>query len=387
MKISNISKKLKPSLTRKLFNMALNIGDDVINLTLGDPDVLPHEEIRKAACDAIIAGNTHYSANAGLISLRESYSRFFERHYGIKITPEENVITTVGGMEALFLAFSTTVDEGDEVIILAPYYVNYREMLNMCNGKAVIIERLGKDDGELLKEISQNISDKTVAIVVNSPCNPVGDVLSSDLLDGIAQIANSNDLLVISDEVYSSLVYDNKKHESIITRKGMINRTILIDSCSKRFAMTGWRIGFAVAPRDIISTMIKMQENVAACAPLPSQYAAIKAYSEDFDYSYIHNEYEARRDLVFNRLNKISKLSPIYPKATFYCFVDIGKTGLDAETFAYRLLKEKHVAVVPGNAYGESYKNHIRIAFTLEDSLLNIAMDRIQDFCESITIV
>lgn len=384
MKTSSISKRLKPSLTRKLFNMALSIGDDVIDLTLGDPDVLPHEEIRKAACKSIMDGNTRYSANAGLISLRESYSEFFKRQYGIAIKPEENVITTVGGMEALFLAFTSIVDEGDEVIILTPYYVNYFEMLNMCKGNAVFVERLGKSDNEVLNEILQKITDKTVAIVVNSPCNPVGDIISSNILDGIAQIANSKDLFVISDEVYSSLIYDGKKHESIISRENMIDRTILIDSCSKRFAMTGWRIGFAVAPQEIISTMIKMQENIAACAPLPSQYAAIKAYSEDFDYSYINNEYEKRRNLVFNRLNEIPKLSPLYPEATFYCFVDISKTGLDAETFAYKLLEEKHVAVVPGNAYGENFTKYIRIAFTLEESLLNLAMDKIHDFCESI---
>lgn len=164
----------------------------------------------------------------------------------------------------------------------------------------------------------------------------------------------------------------------------MQERTIVIDSCSKRFSMTGWRVGFAVAPQEIITAMTKMQENVAACAPLPSQYAAIRAYSKDLDYSYIQKEYEKRRNIVYNRLNIIPNISPIYPQATFYCFVDISKTGLDAESFAYKLLKEKHVAVVPGNAYGERYTNYVRIAFTLEDSVLNVAMDRISDFCATI---
>lgn len=382
-----MSKRLKPSLTRKLFNMALEIGDDIIDLTLGDPDVLPHEEIRKAACEAIIEGKTRYSANAGLIELRRAYAAFFKKQYGILPNPEDNVIITVGGMEALFLAISSIVDMGDEVIILAPYYVNYCEMLNMCGGKARIIDRLNKTDDELLSQIEKNITDKTVAVIVNSPCNPVGDMLTERVLDGIARIANENDIFVISDDVYSSLVYDDKSFDSIVSREGMFERTILIDSCSKRFAMTGWRVGCAVAPREIITAMTKMQENVAACTPLPSQYAAIRAYSGDFDYSYIKKEYEKRRNIVFERLNMISNLSPIYPEATFYCFVDISKTGLDAESFAYKLLKEKHVAVVPGNAYGEKYTNYIRIAFTLKESLLEIAMDRIRDFCESISVI
>ena len=172
--------------------------------------------------------------------------------------------------------------------------------------------------------------------------------------------------------------------ESIITRPDTVERTVLIDSCSKRFAMTGWRIGVAVGPQEIIANMTKMQENVAACAPLVSQYAAIKAYSEDFDYSYIQKEYQKRRDIGYNAISEIDKLSCNKPKATFYCFVNISKTGLNSEEFAYKLLEKKHVAVVPGVAYGENYSDYIRIAFTLEDKILIEAMSRIKDFCEEI---
>lgn len=384
MKQSRCAQSVTPSLTRKLFNMAQDIGDDVINLTLGDPDLLPPEEIRKAACEAIMAGRTRYSANAGLMMVREAFARFFKREHGISIDPSKNVISTVGGMEALYLSISALVDAGDEVIILEPFYVNYHQMLNMCGSIAVPIDRYGKSDEELVELIRNAITNRTVGIVLNSPCNPTGDILSTKVLDEIAKLACANDLFVISDEVYSSLIYDGKKCESIYTRPGMAERTIVIDSCSKRFAMTGWRMGFAVGPEDVIANMTKMQENIAACAPVPAQYAAIKAYKEDFDYSYIQKEYQRRRDLLVAALKDIPKLHFREPEATFYCFVDVSETGLNAEQFAYQLLEKQHVAVVPGVAYGEHYANYIRIAFTLEHRILTEAMRRIKIFCEGL---
>ncbi len=382
MKESKMSKAVTPSLTRKLFNMALDIGDDVINLTLGDPDILPPREVREAGCEAIMSGKTRYSANAGLLELRKIYGSFFLEQYGIEINPLENIIVTVGGMEALFLSLSSMIDYNDEVIVLSPYYVNYYQMIHMCGGKAVVINRMGKSSDSLIREINNNITERTIAIIVNSPCNPVGDIVCKEVIDGISTIAYEKNLFIISDEVYSSLIFDGKKHDSIISRRGMLERTIVIDSCSKRFAMTGWRVGFAVGHKDIISRLIKMQENVAACAPLPSQYAAIKAYSGDVDYKYIQKEYERRRNIVYDALTKIRNINPIKPEATFYCFVDISRTGLKCEDFAYRLLKQKHVAVVPGKAYGEEYDDYVRIAFTLKEELLNEAMKRIKDFCE-----
>ena len=381
MKFSQMSNAVTPSLTRQLFNMAYEIGGDVIDLTLGDPDILPPLEIRQAACDAIAAGKTRYSANAGLALLREKYASFFEKHYGLKINGNKNVIATVGGMEALFLSLASIVDPGDEVIVLAPYYVNYVQMIGMMNGVPIIVDRLNKNDLELIGAIERCVSKKTVAMIVNSPCNPTGDIIAPDLLDAVTEIASKNDLIVISDEVYNSLVFDGFTAESIVTRNGMQDRTVVIDSCSKRFAMTGYRIGFAAGPEEIIKNMTKMQENVAACAPLPSQYAAIKALSEDFDYSYINDTYQHRRDLVYNALRRIPKLQCIKPKATFYCFVDISKTGYNSREFAFALLEKKHVAVVPGVTYGETYDNYVRIAFTLDDEKLNNAMKRIEEFC------
>ena len=384
MKESRCSLSITPSLTRKLFNMAQAIGDDVINLTLGDPDLFPPEKIRKAACEAIMAGKTRYSANAGLQAVRDAYAGFFERERGIQISSQKNIITTVGGMEALFLTFASLVDAGDEVIILEPYYVNYAQMINMCGGVAVPVDRYGKRTQEVIRLIQAAITEKTIGIVLNSPCNPTGDILPGEILDAVAEMACAHDLFVISDEVYNSLVYDGKLSESIYTRPGMAERTIIIDSCSKRFAMTGWRVGFAIGPEALIANMTKMQENVAACAPLPSQYAAIQAYSGDFDYSYIQKEYQKRKDFLVSELHNIPKIRFQEPEATFYCFVDVSETGMDAETFAYQLLEKQHVAVVPGVAYGEHYANYIRIAFTLDQNKLAEAMRRMKVFCEGL---
>ena len=384
MKQSKMSKSVAPSLIRRLFDMAHEIGDDVVDLTLGDPDVLPPKEVREAACEAIMAGKTRYSANPGIAAVRASYAAFFSRQYGFTIDPDKNIMSTVGGMEALFMSLAAIVDSGDEVILLGPYYANYYQMICMCGGLPVVVDRLGKDTEILLGDLKAAITEKTIGIIINTPCNPVGDVLPSGMLDGIAEIAREHDLIVISDEVYNSLVYDGRKAESIISRDGMKERTIIVDSCSKRFAMTGWRMGFAVGPESVIHNMITMQENVVACAPLPSQHAAVKAYTEDFDYSYIHDTYEHRRDLVYDSLKKITNLKCVRPSATFYCFIDVSKTGMDSETFAYALLEKAHVAVVPGIAYGDAYADYIRIAFTQSDELLDKAMQRLTRFCKGL---
>ena len=384
MQETRISAAVTPSLTRKLFNMAQTIGEDVINLTLGDPDVLPPEAIRTAACEAIMAGKTRYSANAGLIELRRVYAGFFARQYGFAISPEKNILTAVGGMEALYLTLCATVEAGDEVIILGPYYVNYLQMIRMCGAEAVVVDRLGKDDAAVAADIRAAVTERTKAIIVNSPSNPAGDILSPALLDDIADIVRTHGLWAVSDEVYSSLIYDGGKPDSLLLRPGMTERTVLIDSCSKRFAMTGWRVGFAVGPEAVIASMTKMQENVAACAPLPSQYAAIKAYSGDVDYDYIRQEYQHRRDIVADAVAATPRLSCVRPQATFYCFVDISETGMDSENFAYALLEREHVAVVPGIAYGEAYRHYVRIAFTLRRELLTEAMARIRRFCETL---
>lgn len=375
-----MAKAIEPSLTRQLFNMAKKYND-VIDLTLGDPDIPPLNSIKKAACNAIMSGKTRYSENAGLLELRECICKCFYKEYSLNVNPKSEIIVTVGGMEALFLTFAAILDVGDEVILQAPYYVNYIQMIKMCGGVPVLINTTEESGFQLDEnQIREKISDRTVAIILNSPGNPSGTILSSNLLDTIAQIAEENDLLVISDEVYSKILFDNKKYDSIITRPNMKKRTVLIDSISKRFSMTGYRIGYAIAPAELISNMTKMQENICACAPLPSQYAAIQAYTSCIEDKSICNTFEKRRDFLVEAINNTKGLKCQKPGGAFYLFVNIGETGMNCLDFAYELLEREHVAIVPAIAYGESYANYIRIAFTLEIEELQKAMRRIADF-------
>jgi len=384
MKLSKRVDAIEASLTRHLFNLAKNY-DDVIDLTLGDPDLPPSQTIMEAACDAIKKGKIRYSANAGLMTLREVLAERFRAEYGISVNPAANIAVTVGGMEALFLALQALVDEGDEVIVLAPYYVNYKQMIALNGGVCVIADTL-EADGFVprIEEIEKKISDKTVALILNTPCNPTGSMIPKETLDEISRLAKKYDLAVISDEVYRTLVYDGKKHASIVNCDGMQERTVVVDSLSKRFAMTGYRIGYAVASETVIAAMTKLQENVAACAPVSSQYAAIAAFEQCGDEGWIREEFEKRRDYIVSAINEIDGISCRCPEATFYLFVNVEKTGLDGLNFAYRLLEQEHVAVVPGVTYGASYGNYIRIAYTMNVECLKKAVKRIERFVRSL---
>lgn len=384
MKISQRAKVIEPSLGRKLFNMAQQF-DDVIDLTLGDPDIVPSHKIRDAACSAINQGKTRYSANKGLLELRKKIAESVKREYQLSVDPEKEIILTVGAMEALFLSISCLIDEGDEVIIQAPYYINYVQMVRMCGGIPKIIYTDGENDFSFTTEqLEGAVTERTVAIIINSPCNPTGAILKQEKLEQLAAFAIKHDLVVISDEVYRSLVFDDVEFKSILNCKGMAPRTILIDSLSKRFAMTGYRIGYAIANEELVNNMTKMQENVAACAPLPSQYAGIAAFSECLNDREIFNEFAMRRDYIYQAINSMERLSCKKPEATFYLFVNIAETGLNCLDFAYRLLESQHVAVVPGITYGSKYEDYIRISFTLNLEKLQEAVGRIAKFIQSL---
>lgn len=381
MRLSEKSMAIEPSLTRQLFNLAHQY-EDVIDLTLGDPDIMPEEGIRKAAAAAIMDGKTRYSANAGLFEVRSEIAKMFSDEYKLKLDPSTNLLMTVGGMEALFLALAAVINDGDEVIIQAPYYVNYVQMVRMCGGIPVLIETTEEDNFSFTAaDVRKRITSHTVAMILNTPCNPTGQVLSGSLLDELADLFIQKDILVITDEVYRTLIYKGV-HESIITRPGMLERTVLVDSLSKRFAMTGYRVGFAAGSEKWIAAMVKMQENVAACAPLPSQYAALEAYREYRNDTTICAVFSERARTVESILNKSSVIHCIPYVATFYLFVNIQKTGMKSLDFAYRLLEKEHVAVAPGVAYGRAYDSYIRIACTLDKDKLVSAAYKILNFVD-----
>lgn len=385
IQVSDISKQIQPSLTRKLFNMA-KAYTDVIDFTLGDPDIQPHQAIKDAGCSAIQAGKTRYSQNAGLIELRETISLYYEATEGHLYNPQDEIIVTVGAMEGLYLSLLTILNPGDEVIIPAPYYVNYVQMVQMCHATPIIIDN---PEGDALsftiEDIRAAITPRTKAIIINTPSNPSGKVIPFDKIEALAEIAKSNDLIVISDEVYKCLMYTDTPFQSIVSIEGMRERTILINSLSKEYCMTGWRIGYTLAPQEVIATMTKLQENVAACAPLPSQYAAIaalkgnKAYSANMKSTFAH-----RRNVLVEGINSISKLHCEAPEATFYLMVNITETGMCSEEFAIKLLQAVHVAVVPGIAYGKNCDKYIRIAFTLDEEKIREGVARIHSFITSL---
>ena len=385
IRTSKVANGVRLSLVRSLFNEAKNY-DDVVDFTLGDPDVQPHKAIKDAACDAIRQGKTRYSQNAGLLELRQTISKYYERKEGFSYDPVTEVMVTVGAMEGLYLALLSTINPGDEVIIPAPYYVNYRQMVEMCSATPVIIDNPDSTDLSFyIEDIEKAITPRTRAIMLNTPSNPTGRIIPQDKVEAIARIAKEYDLIVFSDEVYKCLIYDGKQFRSIVAIDGMRERTILVNSLSKEFCMTGYRIGYVLAPEEVVAAMTKLQENVAACAPLPSQYAAIKALSGEEDYSAdMVNIFTSRRNLLATELGKSKKLKCTAPEATFYMMVDISSTGMNSIDFCYALLRAKHVAAVPGVTYGNCCDNYIRIAFTIGEEKIVEGARRIVEFADSL---
>lgn len=385
IQVSEVSKTVQPSLTRALFNMAKEYSD-VIDFTLGDPDVQPHQAIKDAGCAAIQEGKTRYSQNAGLLPLRETITDYYKRTEGFEYNPNSEVIVTVGAMEGLYLALLALLNPGDEVIIPAPYYVNYVQMVNLCHAKAVVVDNPDAEELSFnIEDVERAITEKTKAIIINTPSNPSGRIISQEKIQALAELAKKYDLVVISDEVYKCLIYDQASFKSIVAIEGMRERTVLINSLSKEFCMTGWRIGYVLAPEELIATMTKLQENVVACAPLPSQYAAIEALSGKENYSEnMVKIFTSRRNTLVQGIQALPLLRCTAPQATFYLMVDISATGYTSYDFAVALLKAQQVAVVPGVAYGKSCDKYIRIAFTLEEDKIREGVRRIGEFIKSL---
>lgn len=383
--LSKTASCVEASLTRKLFNLAKQYSD-VIDFTLGDPDVPTPVGIKVAGCTAIMESKTRYSQNAGLLELRKVISEYNSQKEGLQYNPETEIVVSVGAMEGLYLSLLALINEGDEVIIPAPYYVNYKQMVMMCGGIPVIVEDENTPLRCSVRAIEAAVTPRTKAIILNTPSNPTGVIIDNESIQQIANIAKNNDLYVITDEVYKCLVYGNQgRPTSIAAIGGMKDRTIYINSLSKEFCMTGWRVGYVMANADIIAVITKLQENVAACAPLPSQYAAIEALRTDFDYSAsMADVFKRRRDTLVEEFSKIPIVKCIPPQATFYAMIDISKTNMRSEEFAYALLDAVHVAVVPGITYGRICDNYIRIAFTLDEEKIRVGVQRIGKFIESL---
>lgn len=383
MRTSDMMKNLQPSLTRKLYDMASQYSD-VIDFTLGDPDFETPEYVKRAGCKAILEGKTKYSANAGLQELRNIISLKIEQETGIHYEPQTEILVTVGAMEGIYLALCGLINPGDEVIIPSPYWVNYKHMTEMLGGVPVLINADEEHDFVVeADKIIRAVNDKTKVILINSPNNPTGAVYDRNTLEKISSIAVKNDITVIFDECYKNIVFEGEQFVSILDFFNMKEYSVVINSCSKRYSMTGWRVGYIAGPAELIGNLPKLQENIAACVSLPSQYAAISALSNnDEEPNKMRDGYERRRNILVEGINSIPNLSCKYPKGTFYVLINIKQTGMKSEEFAYALLRKAHVAVVPGITYGDACENYVRVACTMSEDKIIKGINRIRRFVE-----
>lgn len=381
MQLSELTRVISPTLSRQLFMMAKQY-DDVVDFTLGDPDIPTPLPICEAAINAAKAGHTRYAPNAGLPALREAIAKQLSKESGTAYNAN-NVAVTVGATEAVYLSFMACINPGDEVIILAPYWVQYENIVKLLGGKPVIVDTFKDGFEPDLDVVYKAITDKTKVIVVNSPNNPSGYIYNESFLEVLAEMASAYHIYIFDDEAYRSLVYEDKF--PAITNYCRKEDVIIINSFSKQFAMTGWRVGYVVGEESFIKEVVKFQQNIAVCVATPNQYAAIEAMKNADKYAGgIKGVFTKRRETLIKELNKIEKISYKAPQGTFYAFIDISKTGKDSKTFCFELLEKQHVAVIPGVAFGNAFDNYIRLAFTLNEDRIIEGVRRISSYISSI---
>lgn len=378
MNVSKRVKEIPPSGIRKFFDLASQIGD-IISLGVGEPDFNTPWHIREAAIYALENGFTTYTSNWGLLELREAISEHLYKLYGLSYDPEGEILITTGSSEALDLAIRAIIDPGDEVIIHQPSYVSYVPCVILAGGKPKILPTFSEEEFKInptrMKEI---ITNRTKLLIINYPNNPTGAVMDRESLEEIAKIVEKYDLLVISDEIYDQLVY-GEKFVSFPSLPHMKERTILINGFSKAYAMTGWRLGYAAGPREIISAMMKIHQYTMLCAPTIAQKAAIEAFKLEEEVQNMRESYDQRRRFFYQGLKEIG-FEVVEPKGAFYIFPSIKKFGLSSEEFAEKLLKEEKVVVIPGSVFGESGEGFIRCTYASSLSDLKEALTRLKRF-------
>lgn len=376
-------KKIKPSGIRKFFDIAKEI-DGAISLGVGEPDFDTPWHIREEGIYSLERGKTYYTSNAGLKDLRIEICNFMNRKYNISYEWNKNILVTVGGSEAIDMALRAMIDPGDEVIITTPCYVSYEPCATLAGGVVKTIPLKNENEFRLTKaELEKAITPKSKILIMCFPNNPTGAIMEKHDLEEIKDVIIKHDLVVISDEIYSELTYD-KNHISIASLPGMKERTIVINGFSKTYSMTGWRLGFACGPEEIIKEMTKIHQFSIMCAPTNSQYAGIEALKNgDDDIVYMRDAYNERRRFVLKRLEEMG-IPCFEPKGAFYVFPDIRGFGLSSEEFCLRLLKEEKVVVVPGNAFGESGEGFIRISYAYSIDDLKNALARVENFIKKL---
>ena len=371
--------KIKPSGIRKFFDLVSEMKD-VISLGVGEPDFDTPWHIRDEGIYSLEKGKTFYTSNSGLKELKQEISNYIERTQNIEYNPNSEILVTVGGSEAIDLAFRAMINYGDEVLIPQPSYVSYEPCAILADAKPVIINLKPENDFRLTaQEVLDNVTDKTKILVLPFPNNPTGSVLEKKDLEEIAKVVKEKDLYVLSDEIYSELTYKGK-HVSIASIDGMKERTVLINGFSKAYAMTGWRLGYACAPENILKQMTKVHQFAIMCAPTTSQYAAIEALKNGYDDVKIMKEsYNQRRRFLLNAFREM-EIECFEPNGAFYVFPCIKEFGMTSEEFATKFLLEEKVATVPGTAFGESGEGFLRISYAYSIDTLKKAMERLNNF-------
>lgn len=382
--LSDTVQNIKPSGIRKFFDIAATM-DDVISLGVGEPDFQTPWSVRKAGITSLEKGKTKYTSNSGLEELRREISNYINRKCGVNYDPLHEILVSVGGSEAIDATLRAIITPNDEVIIPQPSYVCYEPIVELCGGKPVIIETLAENDFKVTPEqLKSAISDKTKALIMPYPCNPTGAIMERGDLEALAEILRDTNILVISDEIYSELTFAENPHVSIASIDGMRERTILINGFSKTFSMTGWRLGFACGPAEIIAQVTKIHQFAIMCAPTTAQYAAVEALRNcDGAVANMKAEYNRRRRLMVDGFNKAGLVCR-EPKGAFYAFPSIKSTGLSSDEFCEQLLAKKHVAVVPGTAFGKGGEGFVRASYCYSNEHIIEALKRIAEFVKEI---
>ena len=374
---------LKPSGIRKFFDISEQM-ENVISLGVGEPDFKTPWHIRHAGIESLEKGQTRYTANRGMELLRKEIATYMKRRFSLTYDPSE-ILVTVGGSEAIDLAIRALIEPGDEVLIPQPSFVCYEPITQLAGGVPVFVE-LKADNGFVLtpEQLEEKITNKTKALILPYPCNPTGGIMRKSDLEKIAPIIKKYDLMVISDEIYAELTYSGERHISIAEIDDMWERTIIVSGFSKAYSMTGWRLGYALAPAPITALMTKIHQFAIMSAPTTSQYAAIDALKNgDNDIKKMVDEYDARRRLVVDGFNKIG-LTCFEPLGAFYVFPCIKSTGLTSEEFCEKLLYSKKVAMVPGNAFGDCGEGFVRVSYCYSVDHLKQALKRTAEFIEEL---
>ncbi len=381
--LSNKIINIKPSGIRKFFDLAQNM-ENILSLGVGEPDFPTPWTIRQTAIHTLETKRTVYTANSGLLELRKSISKYLNKKIKTQYDPNNEIVVTVGGSEAIDISIRALINPGDEVIIVEPCFVCYSPIVELTGGVPVPINTNIDNNFKLTaQELKEKITSKTKLLILPFPNNPTGAIMTKENLEEIAEVLKDTQIMVLSDEIYSELTY-GRKHYSIVQIDGMQERTILINGFSKAFAMTGWRLGYVCAPAPIIEQIVKIHQFAIMSSPTLSQYAAIEALENcDEDVQKMVNEYNVRRRFLVDGFNKLG-LTCFNPEGAFYVFPCIKSTGLTSEQFCEKLLYEKNVAVVPGNAFGESGEGFIRVSYAYSLNHIMQALSKIEEFINTL---